>query len=412
MTVLEQIQRLQFSDPDAAQDLLRAFVEDVFALKVAEVTLRPLAVSLNSFNGFLTLADGRRLFFKSHVEPESVVAEYYNTELMVRAGYPIIRPVYASTAPGRQMLLYEVVEDRSVFDVAWDIERGEADLFPALQAAQHATDDDLWRIYRATLRWQGAAEHARAPIHQLFHFRLTGGRLDAFYGPGKRVTLPGMADVPLEVVRRARWVINGVEFRDSLDEIIARACSLLELGQPGPAVVGHGDAHNGNVFLRQRPGQSPALIYFDPAFAGQHDPLLDLVKPLYHNVFAMWMYFPRELERERGAALMHNGERFVVQYPHALPEVRRLFWQSKTERVLLPLLRALKAQRWLRPDWRRYLQSGLACCPLLTLNLADGERFPPAIALLGLAQVVEMGAQSVDGMSYIEHWLDEVESAL
>jgi hypothetical protein len=414
MTVLEEIQRLQYTDREAAHDLLRTFIRDVFGLNVAEVALRPLAVSLNSFNGFLTLTDGRRLFFKSHVEPGSVIAEYYNSDLLERAGYAIVRPVYASTTPGQQMLIYEVVDDRSVFDVAWAIERGRAgpDTLAALRDAQHAADDALWQVYQATLDWQDASLHASAPIHQLFHHRLTRGRLDEFYGPGTLIMLPSIGTVLVEAVRCARWTINGVPYRESLDDIIARAESLLEPEQAGPAVVGHGDAHNGNVFMREYEEQPPTLVYFDPAFAGRHDPLLDLVKPLYHNVFAMWMYFPGELAAERDAALGLSGSRFEVRYPPALHPVRRMFLVSKTERVLLPLLRALKARGWLRQDWRLYLRSALACCPLLTMNLADGARFPPEIALLGLAHVVEMGAQSEGGAGHVEQWLDDVESAL
>ncbi len=407
MNVLEDIQRLQYTDLEAAHGLLRDFVRDVFGLEAAEVALRPQAVSLNSFNGLLKLDDGRRLFFKSHVEPGNVIAEYYNSDLLAEAGYPIIRPVYASTTPGRQMLLYEVVEDRSVFDVAWEIEQGGAGDLETLRTAQNAADDCLWQIYRAVLSWQPAAEHARAPVHQLFHHRLMRGRLDAFYGPDTRITLPDLDAVSVEQIRRARWTINGVLFRDSLNDVIARATHLLEPAQDGPVVVGHGDAHNGNVFLR---GES--LVYFDPAFAGRHDPLLDLTKPLYHNVFAMWMYFPRELAGRKGADLTCDGDRFVVTYPQELEAVRRMFWQSKTERVLVPLLRELRGRGWLRLDWRSYLQAALACCPLLTMNLADGERFPPRIALLGLAHVVEMGGRSVDGTSRIERWLDEVEAAL
>ncbi len=38
--------------------------------------------------------------------------------------------------------------------------------------------------------------------------------------------------------------------------------------------------------------------YFDPAFAGRHSVLLDIVKPFFHNVFATWMYFPNEVARD------------------------------------------------------------------------------------------------------------------
>jgi hypothetical protein len=54
----------------------------------------------------------------------------------------------------------------------------------------------------------------------------------------------------------------------------------------------------------------------------------------------------------------------------------------------------------------------LFCCPFLTLNLADEERFPPEIALLGLAMAVEMGAESAGERSLIDRTLDEVEAAL
>ncbi|MBN2470777.1 MAG: phosphotransferase, partial [Anaerolineae bacterium] len=274
VSILEQIQQLQFTDRPAAEQMLRQFIEEVFAYSVEKVELRPLAVSLNSFNGFVTLADGRRLFFKSHVEPGSVIAEYYNSDLLQQAGYPIIRPVAAATEPGKQMLLYEVVEDQSVFDVAWELERGHSDQIDLLRltTAQASADDALLKAYLDTLQWKEAADHAAAPVHQLFSHRLTGGRLDEFYGEGVEVTLPGAGKVSLAQIRKARWRINGVEYVDTLDDLIDRAIRLLQPGQAGPAVVGHGDAHNGNVFMR-----GDELVYFDPAFAGVHDALLDLV---------------------------------------------------------------------------------------------------------------------------------------
>lgn len=408
MSVLQTVQSLQFSDCEAAERLLRRFIEDVFSFEVADVALRPLAVSLNSFNGFLTLRDGRRLFFKSHVEPGSVIAEYYNSDLLQQAGYPVIMPVAASTEPGKQMLLYEVVEDQSVFDVAWDIERGSCSTgtLDRVRAAQHQSDIDLLDAYRRTLEWLPADRHAAAPIHQLFSHRLTGGRLDDFYGEDRPLQLPGNAAMSMGEVRRANWQINGISYRITLDDIIENAIQVLNPAQAGPAVVGHGDAHNGNVFLR-----SDSMVYFDPAFAGHHDPLLDLVKPLYHNVHAMWMYFPDVLEGERGATLDIQDNTFVVTYPAPLHSVRDMFHNSKTQHTLIPLLRMLRERDWLRSDWRAYLQAGLACCPLLTMDLANSERFPPAIALLGLAHVVEMGANS-EGKSQVEMWLDDVEAAL
>ena len=75
---------------------------------------------------------------------------------------------------------------------------------------------------------------------------------------------------------------------------IERAKIVLDPARAASTVIGHGDAHFGNVFLEEQ----THYRYFDPAFAGRHAPILDIVKPFFHNVFAMWMYFPQEIERD------------------------------------------------------------------------------------------------------------------
>ncbi|MGB1286819.1 MAG: hypothetical protein ACPG7F_09825, partial [Aggregatilineales bacterium] len=88
--VLQRVRDLQNSDQAAAEMLLLSFIHDELPLDVVSLELTPLAVSLNSFNGFMILRDGRRLFFKSHTETDTVINEYYNAGLMADAGYPII----------------------------------------------------------------------------------------------------------------------------------------------------------------------------------------------------------------------------------------------------------------------------------------------------------------------------------
>lgn len=415
--ILEDIKRLQFDDRTAAEALALDFIRAQLGLDVVALELRPLAVSLNSFNGFMTLADGERLFFKTHTEPDNVIGEYYHASELAEAGYPVLQPVYSSTEAGKQLLVYPVIDDPSVFDVAWQIETGDATPLDALTAAQNDSDDQLCAIYGRTLAQQDAASASRAPVHQLFHHRLTRGRLERFYGP-----LPGQsgADVdfdlggdvlPMSAVRRVRWEINGQRYDETLDDIISRAVRLLEPEQAGPCVVGHGDAHNGNVFFR---GQDSArwLMYFDPAFAGQHHPLLDLTKPLFHNVFAMWMYYPHEKAAVTDIRLERAGDVWRVTHDYALHPVREMFLASKVERVLTPALRLLRERGWLRDDWRAYLKAALFCCPLLTMNLTDRAKFPPKMALLGLAMAVEMGSESAGVRSRIDRVLDGVEAAL
>lgn len=413
---LQTIQHLQFSDRSAAEAMLLRFLRETLTLDVVGVELRPLAVSLNSFNGFMTLGDGRRLFFKTHTESHTIIHEYYRGELLANAGYPVLQPVYRSSETGKQLLVYEVIDDPSVFDLAWAIEGGTVDLLPALTQAQTAADDHLLALYHATLEAPDpAADTDAAPVHQLFFHRLQGGRMAQFYGlPGETsnaLELPG-GSVGMETVRRARWQINGQHYGETLTDIIDRASALLHPSQPAPTIIGHGDAHNGNVFFRHTEGSAPSLLYFDPAFAGRHHPLLDLTKPLFHNVFAMWMYFPQVKAAQTQISLTRAGDVWRVEHDYALPPVRLMFLQSKVERVLLPILQELKRRDWLLPEWRAYLKAALFCCPFLTMNLADPAKFPPEISLLGLVMSVEMGAESSGERSLIDRMLDEVEQAL
>ncbi len=317
---------------------------------------------------------------------------------------------------GKQLLVYEVITDPSVFDLAWSIEndplvdvvgaQGTVPTLDDLTQAQNQSDDLLLQLYLNSLEWQDADQAAAAPIHQLFYHRLTGGRLARFYD-GTNIALPGGV-APMTEVRRVRWEINGQRYDVTLDDLITAATRLLDPAQSGPSIIGHGDAHNGNVFFR---GADQPLMYFDPAFAGRHDPLLDLTKPLFHNVFAMWMYFP-QVKAAQTRISLERGDVWRVEHDYALPPLREMFLRSKTERVLIPILGELERRGWLRADWRAYLKAALLCCPLLTMNLTDGEKFPPEISLLGLAMAVEMGAESSGSRSLIDQTLDEVDRVI
>ncbi|MEL6308078.1 MAG: ABC transporter permease [Chloroflexota bacterium] len=269
---------------------------------------------------------------------------------------------------------------------------------------------ELLAFYQQSLVTQSAEEASKSPVHQLFYHRLTGGRLDRFYADERNIRLPDGVHKMVSI-RDKTWIINGQVYNETLNDMIQRAIRLHQPAQPDVAIVGHGDAHNGNVFFR-KDDTPPSMLYFDPAFAGKHHPLLDLTKPLFHNVFAMWMYFPQDKKASTQISMQQSDTTIKVAYEYALPAVRHMFLDSKIERTLIPILRQLKAKNQLRDDWRAYLKASLFCCPLLTMNLADNEKFPPEISLLGLAMSVEMGSESERVRSLIDQKLDEVEQTL
>lgn len=402
---LRHIQSLQYTDKAAAESALLDFIRETFPqLDPAAVELRPSAVSLNSFNGYLTLSDGKRLFFKTHVEPDSIVGEYYNSQLLADAGYPIIRPLYASTEYGKQFLIYDLIEWPSVFDVVYQQEStGEAQVGSTpLAIAQANSDKQLLEIYLNTLAWQNAENATKAPIHQLFYHRLAGKRYQDFY-QGEQ------AKLPLDKI----WVINDRCYQSNLRDLIANQ-TIIVPEQEGLSVIGHGDAHNGNIFLRHIEGMEEyQLVYFDPAFAGRHNPFLDLAKPLFHNVFASWLYHPIDHPQAKTLIRRETSEKIHITFDENLLNTRWLFFHSKAERVLKPLVIELRRRDLLPANWRLYLKTALFCCPLLTMDLTDANRFPENVKWLGLAYSVIMGSESKGSeKSILDKALDEIEAEL
>jgi len=248
---LNQIQKLQFSDKAAAEKMLLEFLRKNQDPEITKIELLPKPESLNSVNGFVTYSDQKKLFFKSHTEEGEKLDEYYNAVLLAEAGYPVFSSKKIETQPGQQIVLYEIIDLPTLFDLVKQEEdsasKGSATkLGERLVRAQRALDERTFGIYQATYQDISAAEHARAPVHQLFVHRLeSSGRIAKFYS-GKSIELNGRV-VPFEALAVKRWIVNGVEYKENLNELIERSrCYLVPAA--GPSIIGHGDAHNGNVF--------------------------------------------------------------------------------------------------------------------------------------------------------------------
>lgn len=388
---LATIQRLQFTDRQKAELLLQRWFALYMNLGTESVTLTPKAVSLNSFNGFYR-ADGEEYFFKTHIEEQGVLEEYYHAELLHNAGYNIVRPLRTLHEQGRQMVIYPVVRWPVMFDLVRAVEMGNTKhaTIEMLVAAEKRECERLLDIYQEALKYSTAEEHAYAPIHQLFWYRLTAGRLKNFYS-GKQMLIPRTIDeyVPFDKLLRYKWSVNGAEQKYPLGELIERAKIVLNPAQTAMTVIGHGDAHFGNVFLEEKKD----YLYFDPAFAGRHSPLLDVIKPLFHNVFATWMYFPHDVEQGLSLdVLVQDQERtIVVEHTYDWSPIRQAILQTKMDYLLKPLIEWLRSIEALPENWLEIMQSALMCCPLLTVNLIDRQRFPAVIGWLGFTLAVLMG---------------------
>jgi phosphoglycolate phosphatase-like HAD superfamily hydrolase len=382
---LATIQRMQFTERQKAERLLQIWFARHMNLAAESVTLVPRAVSLNSFNGFYR-SDGEEYFFKTHIEEQGVLEEYYHAEQLHQAGYNIVMPLRTIHEEGQQMVIYPVVRWPVMFDLVRAVETGDAGngTFEALVSAEKQECARLLDIYRSTFASSTAEEHARAPIHQLFWHRLAGGRFKSFY-EGK-----------LNELLKYRWIINGVSQQRTLGELIERAKVVLYPARAALTIIGHGDAHFGNVFLQNH----KRFLYFDPAFAGRHTPLLDVIKPLFHNVFATWMYFPHDIAQSLELTVSRHDTSIAVEHNYTLTPVRKAILQTKIEHLLSPLIAELRARDALSADWEEIMQLALMCCALLTINLLDAERMPPSITWLGLLLAVQTGNSGTQSWEY------------
>jgi hypothetical protein len=267
--------------------------------------------SLNSLNGLVDTADGRRFFFKFHQEEgeEGTVEEYYRAELLQRAGLPVDMPAMMSRKPGHQILLYAFRRDRQLAATCLDIERtGDSDV--AGCCGFRRPDRQTGAVYprRCTRLQRRRAGPRRSTSSSMSPRDLpTRPALPAaacFY-LGRAVDLPGVA-LPWPISRSAGG--STADYADTLAGLFDASLGRLAPDRlAGGAVTAHGDAHNANVWIEERGGDS-RLVMFDPAFAGEHVPaLLADVKATFHNVFAhpLWLYHPGRAggsaERRRGA---------------------------------------------------------------------------------------------------------------
>jgi hypothetical protein len=404
-----------------AEAVIAALIAGQFSLAVASAAINRDRYSLNSLNGTVTLRDGKAFFFKFHQEEaeDETVAEYYRAEALMRAGYRVDVPAHASGAVGRQILLYRQRSDPRLVDLCKAMElSGDFAGMERLVALQADSDRRVAAIYRDTLHDATPDQVQAEAVHRLFHARLVdagspdrlGGRARRFY-LGQRFSFAG-ATLDWETLQHLRWRINGTLYRETLAELFAASHARLEpraLAGHG-TVVAHGDAHNANIWVADED-----LVFFDPAFAGEHVPaLLAEIKPTFHNIFAhpLWLYdAPIAAERFR-AEVRREGAILVVDHDWRLSPLRRAFLDGKARDLWRPLLATLAGTDRLPPDWRRLVRLALFCCPTLVMDLRAGglSGHNPVSSAIGLATAVAVGSEP-ETLDDVARFLDAIDPA-
>nr|WP_279183812.1 hypothetical protein [Acetobacter syzygii] len=421
--------------PDLAKDLLARMIKEEFGFTLTDITLGADDYSLNSVNGFMTRDDGEHFFFKFHHEEneESVLQEFYRGEILVEAGFPVDMPIHICRRVGRQILLYPLKTVPKLADAARAAEH-QSPLPGAdeqtLITAQTALDKLSAEIYLRTWHPITEADSLNEPIHQLFYHRLTtpgtppdslGGRAAVFFAADRLFHFPDTTVTGAQL-RTLHWVINGIRYRQTLEDCFQNALKYLSpkaLAQSG-GVIAHGDAHNANVWFN--PSQPEAeerrhasLSFFDPAFAGKNVPaLLAEIKATFHNIFAHpnWLYHPSELTETPEIRI--DGGVAHITTGWSLTPLRRAFLLSKARELWRPLLHTLAMQNALPARWRETIRSGLFCCPTLVMDLCaasatnPSSRHTPVSSLTGLSIAMMCGTEP-EQPDVVSHFLNAID---
>jgi hypothetical protein len=416
-STLLEIQKLQFADKSIAEAKLLSFLQSNYDASVSSVSINTKPESLNSLNGIVEMGSGAKYFFKTHTEENEQLSDYYNSQMLSDAGYPMLQPTRIQHKPGQQIALYEVITLPTLFD---EIKKAEdvflqtgqlTDEADQLMQMNETLDGKVFECYKQSLDTQ-ELDTGNAPIHQLFFHRIaSGGRIDLFYTE-KQLLLDNQTFAYSDFSKLS-WTINSVQYAQPLSVLVDRARKVLKDNMATISVVGHGDAHNGNLFVDYA---KPQLTYFDPAFAGRHSPFLDLVKPLFHNVFARWMYFPDTVSDEFEITFKATANSIVVEHNFKPTEIRKRFFTSKIANALVPLIQYLEGRGALPADWQQQMRAALFCCPFLTVNLfapsnlqgSLAERYNSKIKLLGLCMCISMAADVRSGRSEITDMLAQL----
>jgi hypothetical protein len=403
-----------------AEAVIARLIAEEFGHRVGSVSINGDAYSLNSLNGFVGTDKGA-FFFKFHQEEGEgrMAGEYYRARILAEAGLPVDLPLEASTAPGRQILLYRLRRDRRLAEVARDLDPEQDPIrFAGILEAQAALDGAVAAVYLMTLHPISAAQSEAEPIHRLFHERLRdfdrpralGGRFAGFYRD-QDFALPGVT-LNWRELSRMTISVNGIRYSETLGGLFAAAFAELPPACfAGAGVVAHGDAHNANVWVEEADARA-RLVLFDPAFAGEHVPaLLAEVKPTFHNIFAhpYWLYEPKVAAARFKAKAERRGDVLAVETDYALSPLRQAFLDGKRDLLWRPLLAELRKRGRLPGNWRRLLKLALFCCPTLVMNLRAGVgAHNPISSAIGLAVAAMMGGEPEGGEDPLSRFLDAI----
>ncbi|KAI1811217.1 hypothetical protein GGS20DRAFT_563964, partial [Poronia punctata] len=246
---------------------------------------------------------------------------------------------------------------------------------------------DTLAAYRRTLPLS-EKDDIPPSIHVYFHENLKDDKMMRdYYGQGIKI---GDHHFSFEKLLYVRWKING-KYYPPLREALDKATAILSPTSPSmtacPTIFGLGSAH-GNKIMATPPND---LTYLSYEVAGFHPVMLDMAKPMYHDVFFHTQFRGSLVRAEPDLVYKYNEKKhkITVTYKPCPDKLSRVIMAIKQKYLLQPLSRELQATKGV--DLRDHVQlltAALFACAIVSEDLVGNESGFVANVVTGLMLLV------------------------
>lgn len=176
---------------------------------------------------------------------------------------------------GMEWALFEYLEGRLMSELFLDAElKNKTQEFIELEKEKERLLKEIHKIKKDI----STKNYLSSKTNSLFYKRINGERFDLFY-----------KDSPNNISKYfdKKIILNGTPFEQSINDIftqIKKKYKSLNKDKSLPGILGHGDAHHGNIIVNGK------IYFIDNEYAGYMPAFMELAKPYYNDLLGTLLF--------------------------------------------------------------------------------------------------------------------------
>jgi len=322
------------------------------------------------------------VFVKIHIESDTnntaalgLENEYSNFLMLDNAGWPMLKPLYASLENEYKLLVYPRVYDPTLFELLYESYRsGSSKISEEDISVLESMNAEIGKSTVRNINLITPQEFNDSPVNNLFLKRVEeNGRVGKWYNRDTKFKLNGISDeISWDGIKNLKWKVNGIELKFSLDEMISFSRENLHANNNSELLYGatsHGDDHAGNIFISK-----DSAYLFDPAFAGINPIILSDIKAFAHiSILPLFgMYYDSGVNTTYS---IKDGymEGTTNAHEHFMQATNYKLGTQIVDTRIIPSVKYLLSKGGELENILNTIKSALFCCGFLTINASMNE---------------------------------------